>query len=263
MSSQFSETTAAGYEGFMGRWSRLLAPQFLNFARLQGGMHVLDLGCGTGSMSREILNRVGDDGKVCGVDISSSFIEHAKESISDPRASFDVQDATELKFETDQFDAALSLLVLNFVPQSREAVAEMVRVTKSGGTLAAATWDQAGGFGMMSMFLDTAAALDEEAVSVRARARSAFLTREGELETAFREAGALELESTTLMIRMRFADFQDYWSAFLSGSAYLIGLDEERRERLRLAVMDAYCGGRPDGPCSVVAVANAVRARAP
>jgi ubiquinone/menaquinone biosynthesis C-methylase UbiE len=109
MSSRFPETDAAGYEVFMGRWSRLLAPEFLNFAGIRNGMHVLDLGCGTGSLSREILDRIGDDGTVCGVDISSGFIKHAKETIADPRASFDVQDATELTFETDQFDAALSL----------------------------------------------------------------------------------------------------------------------------------------------------------
>jgi hypothetical protein len=81
----------------------------------------------------------------------------------------------------------------------------MVRVTKSGGTLAAATWDQAGGFGMMSMFLDTAAALDEEAAKVRARARSAFLTREGELEAAFREAGAMDLVYRGTVMRQRSA----------------------------------------------------------
>jgi ubiquinone/menaquinone biosynthesis C-methylase UbiE len=263
MSSIFAEMNATGYERFMGRWSRVLAPQFLNFARIQDGMQVLDLGCGTGSLSRVLLDRIGEDGKVVGVDISSGFVEFANETIDDPRARFEVQDAAELKFETDQFDAAISLLVLNFVPESRDAVAQMVRVTKSGGTLAAATWDQAGGLGMMSMFLDTAAALDEEAATVRARARGAFLTREGELEYAFREAGALDVDTATLMIRMKFSDFQDYWSSFLSGSAYLINLDEERRERLRIAVMKAYCNGRPDGPCSFVAVANAVRARAP
>ncbi len=263
MSSRFSATDAAGYELLMGRWSRLLAPQFLDFARVQRGMQVLDLGCGTGSLSRDLLERLGDAGRVVGVDISPAFVEHAKETIVDPRASFDVQDATDLSFETGRFDAALSLLVLNFVPQCRDAVSQMVRVTRSGGLLAAATWDQAGGFGMMNMFLDTAAALDEEARDVRARARAALLTREGELEAAFREAGALDVEEATLMIRMRFIDFQDYWSAFLRGSAYVNGLDAERRERLRAAVMEAYCGGRPDGPCSFVAVANAVRARAP
>lgn len=267
MSSRFPATNAAGYEHQMGRWSRLLAPMLLDYAGLRPGSHVLDLGCGTGSLTRAVLDRIGDAGRVVGVDISAPFVEHARANIDDERASFRVADATALSFASGEFDASVSLLVLNFIPNARSAVAEMLRVTRSGGTVCAATWDVGGGLMLTRMFYDTAAALDPEASAVRGRGQSALLTHEGELGAVFREAGARDVEETDLVMRMRFTGFNDYYSSFLTGQsppgAYLVGLDEERRERLRAALFDAYCGGRDDGPRSFVAVAHAVRARAP
>jgi SAM-dependent methyltransferase len=267
MSSRFPATNATGYEHQMGRWSRLLAPQLLAYAGLQAGSCVLDLGCGTGSLTRAVLDRIGEAGCVVGVDISAPFIEHARANVTDERASFDVQDATQLSFASGEFDASVSLLVLNFIPDARTAVAEMLRVTRSGGVIAAATWDVGGGLVLTRIFYDTAAALDPEATAVRARGQSAPLTHEGELGAAFREAGAREVEETDLMVRMRFTNFDDYYSSFLTGQsppgAYLVGLDEERRARLRAALFDAYRGGRDDGPRSFVAVAHAMRGRTP
>jgi SAM-dependent methyltransferase len=237
MSSRFPATNADGYELQMGRWSRVLAPKFFDFAQVQPGSRVLDLGCGTGSLTRVLLERTGGEGSVVGVDVSAPFIEHAKAEITDPRVSFELQDATELAFPDGSFDAVLSLLVLNFVPECRNAITEMLRVARSGGVVAAATWDIAGGLMIARMFLDTAALLDEEAAEVRAKGRRALLTHDGELAAAFREAGALEVEEIDLLIRMKFADFGDYWSSFLSGQsppgAYLSALDDVRRERLR------------------------------
>ena len=136
-----------------------MAQPFLDFAHVRSGSRVLDLGCGTGSLSQALLDRVGPNGALLGVDISPRFVEHATQAIADPRARFVVANASHLDLPSGTFDATLSLLVLNFVPEYRTAVSEMARVTRSKGIVSAAVWDLFGGFLMLRMFWDTAAML--------------------------------------------------------------------------------------------------------
>jgi SAM-dependent methyltransferase len=265
MSSIFKATDAGGYEQMMGRWSRILAQSFLEFAGIRPGWKVLDLGCGTGSLTKAVADQNGP-GRVVGTDISAPYVEYARARISDPRVSFTVSDATHLNFADNAFDAALSMLVLNFVPEFRAAAKEMLRVTRPGGTVAAAVWDMAGGLMMSRIYWDTAACLDPAARASRGRVQSAPLSREGELSGLFREIGLVDVQEQDLLIRMRFSNFGDYWTPFLSGQGpvgYMATLDETQRERFREALFDAYCGGSPDGPRSFVAVACAVRGRSP
>src|SRR4051794_10175212 len=150
MGSNFVANDAEGYELVMGRWSRKLPEPFLAFAGLEGAKRVLDVGCGTGSLTRAIAARHAAE--VVGVDIAPPFVDHASARNSDPRVRFEVQDASELSFASGSFDAALSILVLNFIPEYRSAAAGMVRVTRSGGLVGAACWSLEGGSVMMRTF---------------------------------------------------------------------------------------------------------------
>jgi SAM-dependent methyltransferase len=263
MASIYTATSAEGYELYMGRWSPALAESFLDFANLGPAGRVLDVGCGTGSLTRAIAARV--DGEVVGVDIAAPFVKHARASNKNPRITYDVQDASNLSFPHASFDAALSILVLNFIPDYRAAASEMVRVTRSGGKIAAACWHVEGSFTMMRIFWDTAAAVDSAASSRRASYNSAPLTRHGELASLFRELGVRDLEEIDLTVWMRFENFDDYWSPFTLGQgtqgAYVATLDKPEKERLRKGLRDAYCAGREDGPRAFAAIANAVKGR--
>jgi len=263
MASTYAATNAEGYELHMGRWSPALAEPFLDFADLGPAGRVLDVGCGTGSLTRAIAARVNGD--VLGVDVSAPFIGHARASNRNARISYEVHDASKLSFPHASFDAALSILVLNFVPEYRSAASEMVRVTRTGGRVAAACWHVEGGFTMMRIFWDTAVALDPSASSRRGSYYSAPLTRHGELASPFRELGTRDVEETDLTIWMRFQNFDDYWRPFTFGQgtqgAYLATLDQKKGDRLREALRDAYCAGREDGPRAFASIANAAKGR--
>src|ERR1043165_3404940 len=144
VSSTFVSADGDGYEFQMGRWSRRLAPLFVNFAGITAAARILDVGCGTGSLSFN-LARNPSIGNVCGVDFSPIYIEHAKRRNNDARIDFQIGDACALPFPDAAFDRSLSMLVLQFIPQPELAAREMRRVTCPGGTVAA-QWDSRGGF---------------------------------------------------------------------------------------------------------------------
>ena len=265
-SSTFNASSGDGYEQLMGRWSRRLAGPFLAFAGLARGERVLDVGCGTGSLTFQLAQRPELDA-ITGIDYAAPYIEHATLRNTDPRVSFRVGDATALPFPDASFDRVLSLLMLHFVAQPERAVAEMRRVARPGATVAAAVWDARGGFVATRLFHDTAAALDPAAAERRARNFTRPMTRPGDLEAAWRRAGFAEIAATELAIRMEFASFDDYWAPYLGkdgpGADYIATLDEPSLVRLREAVRSAYLDGEPDGARSYVAVAWAAKGIAP
>lgn len=259
ISSTFTATDAAGYDKLMGRWSRILAEPFLEFVHVANGENLLDVGCGTGSLAQAVARRLGA-GNLIGIDVSPVYVDWAKSTNADKRISFEVGDASALRFADRTFDRTLSMLVLNFVPEHRKAAMEMIRVTRHGGTVAAATWRMAGGLVMSRMFWDTAAALDRGASAYRARAFSAPLTHAGELADLFREIGLGNVETRDVTIDMRFDSFADYWTPFLAGQGgpgpYIDGLSATLRGQLGDALRDAYCAGRADGPRTFAATAQ-------
>jgi ubiquinone/menaquinone biosynthesis C-methylase UbiE len=141
----FASSSAEGYELQMGRWSRRLAPAFIRFAGTTAALRVLDVGCGTGNLCLALLQDP-QVVKVCGLDIAPEYVEWAKRRVDDSRVNFQVGNADALPFADATFDHTLSMLLLQFVPQADLAAREMRRVTRSGGTVAAATWDTRGGF---------------------------------------------------------------------------------------------------------------------
>jgi SAM-dependent methyltransferase len=264
--STFNASSGDGYEQLMGRWSRRLAVPFLAFAGVSPGERVLDVGCGTGSLTFLLAARP-DLEAICGIDYAPPYIEHAARRNTDPRVSFRVGDAGALPFPDASFDRVLSLLMLHFVAQPERAVAEMRRVARPGATVAAAVWDARGGLVANRLFHDTAAALDPAAATRRARNYTRPMTRPGELTAAWQQAGLAKIAATELAIRMEFASFDDYWAPYLGkdgpGAEYIATLDESAVARLREAVRSAYLDGEADGPRSYVAVAWAVKGIVP
>jgi len=266
-SSTFVASDGDGYELTMGRWSRCLAQPFIDFVGLAGAGRVLDVGCGTGSLAAAIASWVPVPAEVHGVDLSPTYVEHARAHHHDPKLRFDVGDACALAFADHTFDSVLSLLLLHFVPRAQDAIAEMRRVAKPGAVVGAAVWDVRGGFVANRMFFDTAAALDRRAAEARARNYTRPMTRPGELATAWRDAGLLDVTDTLLQIRMEFASFADYWAPYLGkegpAAAFVGSLTQDERARLESALRAAYLDGEPDGPRSYAASAWAVRGVAP
>jgi SAM-dependent methyltransferase len=235
---------------------------FASFAEIAGAARVLDVGCGTGNLGL-CLTQDFDVASVCGVDLSPAYIEHACRRNAEPKLTFQVGDACALPFKNKEFDHTVSMLALQFVPQADIALQEMCRVTRPGGTVAAATWDTRGGFVVLRMILDAAAILGTSGRQARAAAYIRPLSRPGELSRLWKGAGLQYVVQETRTIRMDFASFADFWAPMEGHegpvAAYVQSLTTDARNRLCDAVADAYVDGEPDGPRSYAATAWVVR----
>jgi ubiquinone/menaquinone biosynthesis C-methylase UbiE len=266
MTSSFTVRSASGYERLMGRWSRKLAVPFIEFAGLDDGERVLDVGYGTGSLTFA-LPQAANVGEVAAFDYSPVFVEEARRRNSDPRITIQQADACAIPFPDDRFDRALALLVLHFVPDAGRAVAEMRRVVRPGGVVAAAVWDHLGGMPGTRMMWDTVAALDERAKLMRGQYFFQPMMRPDEMRNSLVEHGLADVEQVSLLIRMDYASFEDYWEPIAAGEGplgkYVASLDPARRAKADQAVRAAYEGGQPDGFRSFAAVARACRGVVP
>ena len=203
--------------------------------------------------------------QVVGIDPAPAYVAYARSQQSGARVRFEEGDARQLRFETGSFDRTLSLLVMNFIPDPAAAVREMARVTRPGGTVAAAVWDYGQGMEMLRLFWDevvkfipAAEALDE---------RHMPLSRQGELAALWRQHRFDDVSEEALTIETRFDSFDDYWSPFLEGQGpaggYVQTLSDRQREQLRLRLRARLLDGRPDGPIVLRARAWAVRGAVP
>jgi SAM-dependent methyltransferase len=217
----FSESD--GYERFMGRWSRRLAPLFVTFAGVTEGDRVLDVGSGTGALSAAAA--AIDSVQVTGVERSAAYVRYAREHVS---GRFEVGDALALPFPADAFNRTLSMLVLNFVADPAAALHQMVRVTRPGGVVAAAVWDYGDGMQMLRTFWDTAVALDSDAAP--RDERNMPLATRGSLAELWRTHGLQDVDEQALTIEMPFASFDDYWQG--PAGVYTAGLAESARHAL-------------------------------
>ncbi|MEO8611681.1 MAG: class I SAM-dependent methyltransferase [Chloroflexota bacterium] len=241
----------AAYEPYVGRWSRLVAQQFLSGLNVSPDSQWLDVGCGTGVLTQTVL-KLAQPRIMTGIDRSEGFIGYARQQVVDERADFKVGDAQSLPLEDATYDAAISGLVLNFVPQPIQMVREMARVTRPGGSVAIYIWDYASKMQFMRHFWNAAAALDPAAYDLD-EGRRFPLNQPEPLGNLFREAGLQKVEVKPIDINTDFRDFDDFWSPFLGGQGsaptYLMSLPEEKRdalrERLRMSLPIAVDGSIP------------------
>lgn len=257
-------SVSAGYERFMGRWSRLLAPAYIAFAGVKDGDRVLDVGTGTGALA-SALEAATTSSEIVGIDPSADFINYAKKNVKSGRASFEVGDAQALRFADASFDQTMALLVMNFVPDHNKAIVEMRRVTRPQGVVSACVWDYNAGMEMLRFFWDEVVALDP--VMAPKDERNMKLSREGQLGELWKKAGLVNVQEKPLVIEQAYTSFDDYWGPFLKGAgpggAYVVSLADERRRQLEARMRKRLLGNRDDGAFVLKAQAWCVRGEAP
>jgi SAM-dependent methyltransferase len=257
-------SSGSAYERYIGRWSRRVAPIFLDWLAVDAGSRWLDVGAGTGALTQAILDCC-DPISVIGIDPSEPFVARAREAVEDPRARFVIGDAAATGLEDDAVDAVVSGLVLTFVPDAVSALEEARRVVRRGGTVAGYVWDYAGGMQFIRRFWDAAIEVDPAAAALDQGARFP-IAAPGPLAAAFSSAGFDDVATLGIEVPTVFTDFDDYWTPFLGGTgtapAYVASLSDTQvdamRERLRTSLPI-----EPDGSIRLVARAWAARGRRP
>jgi len=246
------EVAAEAYDRFMGRHSVQLSPQLADLAAVEPGQHVLDVGCGPGALTAELVARL-DAEAVTAVDPSSPFVDAAR--ARNPGVLVEQAPAERLPFADDRFDAALAQLVVHFMDVPVAGLREMARVTREGGVVAASVWDLAGGRAPLSPFWEAARTLDPEARDELDRPG----TGKGHLPELFRQASLRDVREETHTATSEFATFEEWWEPYTLGvgpaGAYVARLDDETRDRLR-----DMCRERlRDAPFTLTSCAWAVR----
>jgi SAM-dependent methyltransferase len=252
--------SGSAYEPYVGRWSRPVAAEFVSWLPVPAQRAWLDVGCGTAAVTQAIL-RAAQPASVVGVDPSDGYVGYARRYVTDPRASFEPGDAMALPFAAPRFDAVVSGLVLNFVPDPAAAVREMARVTTPGGLVAGYVWDYAGEMQLMRHFWTAAAELDPGAAHLDEGTRFPICSP-ATLADLFVGAGLADVQTRAIDVPTTFRDFDDYWTPFLGGQGpapgYAMSLTAGDRERLRERIR----GRLPfaaDGSIPLIARAWAVR----
>jgi SAM-dependent methyltransferase len=245
---------ADAYDRFMGRYSAPLAPVFADFAGVESGHRVLDVGCGPGALTAELVRRLGP-ANVSAVDPSEPFVAAARKR--QPEVSVQLAAAENLPFEDQSFDAALAQLVVHFMTDPDAGLRELGRVTRTGGVVAACVWDHAGGQGPLSLFWKAARELDPDVEDESKRVGA----REGHLGQLFRVAGLRDIEEGAISVDVEHPSFEDWWEPFTLGvgpaGAFVSGLDADRKERLRERCREML----PAPPFIVTVLAWAARGR--
>ncbi len=221
---------ADAYDRFMGRYSVLLSPQLADLAGISGGQRVLDVGCGPGALTAELVARVGP-AAVFAVDPSETFVAAAR--ARNPGVNVQQAFAEQLPFPDQAFDATLAQLVVHFMSDPAAGLMEMRRVTRQDGVVTACVWDHAGGQGPLSPLWDAARELNPE-IEDESRLMG---SRQGDLAQLFESTGLREVEETALSVSVRHPSFEEWWEPFTLGvgpaGVHVAGLDSQHRAQLR------------------------------
>ncbi len=250
------------YERYMGRWSRQVAPLFVDWVGAPEGASWIDIGCGTGILTAAVLDRRAPS-RVLGIDRTPAFLEAARSQVTDARATFEPGDAQAIPAGDAAFDVAVAGLLLNFVQEPGRLLDEMVRVVRTGGPVALYVWDYPGHMQIMRHFFDAATALDPGARDFDDGIKAPFC-RPAPLAAMLAGAGLAEVETRAIDIPTAFASFDDYWTPFLGGTGsaprYCMSLSEAARDRLLEELRQRLPTG-PDGEILLAARAWAARGR--
>lgn len=223
------------YERYVGRWSRQVAQKFILWLDMPKNCQWLDVGCGTGALSQKITE-LAEPAKVTGIDRSENYANLARGMVNHPAAEFRVGDAEALPVEAGLYDVAVSGLVLNFIQQPDQMIAEMARAVRKGGSVALYVWDYAGKMQFMRHFWNAAASLDDDAFDLD-EGRRFPMCNPTPLTHLFQDAGLHHIETRPIDIPTDFKNFEDFWMPFLGGQGsapgYAMSLSEERRAELR------------------------------
>ena len=246
------EVAADAYDRFMGRYSVLLSPQLADLAGVRSGQSVIDVGCGPGALTAELVTRLGADA-VSAVDPSDPFVAAARARY--PGVDVQTASAEQLPYLDAGFDAALAQLVVHFMPDPVAGLAEMARVTRPGGVVAACVWDYGGGQSPLRVFWEAARELDSDVDDESALPG----TREGHLAELFDAAGLRDVKQATLTSSLEHDSFEEWWQPFTLGVGpaghYAATLDAERLAELREKCRSLL----PTAPFVVTATAWAAR----
>ena len=248
------------YEHYMGRWSRQIAPLFLEWLKVPPDTECLDIGCGTGVLSSAIIANCAPR-LVVGIDQSEAFVETARSQVDDQRFECKQGNGEALPYDDNEFKMAVSGLVLNFVGDKSKAAAEMVRVVRPGGTVALYVWDYSGHMQIMRYFFNAATELDAEA-SKFDDGVNAPICRPAPLSNLFKEAGLEDIEVKAIDIPTAFENFDDYWTPFLGGTGsapkYCTSLSPDAQNELKEKLRNRLPTG-PDGEILLAVRAWAIK----
>lgn len=246
---------AAAYDRFMGRYSTKLAPLFADFARITPGLRVLDVGCGSGALAGELVQRVGA-AHVTGIEPSKPFFEACRARF--PEAEFRHGAAEQLPWNDGAFDAALAQLVLSFVSDADRVAREMRRVVREGGVVAACMWREGAAMQMTDLFWEAASTIEP---ALRDREANMPFRKPGEIAALWKRTGLLDVQEALLEVRVTYRDFDDFWEPLVTAAgtigAYMASVDDERRAALREACRVRL--GNPQQPFELTGRACAVR----
>jgi 2-polyprenyl-3-methyl-5-hydroxy-6-metoxy-1,4-benzoquinol methylase len=247
----FLATDPDVYEHFMGRWSARLAEPFLDFAGVQSGDRVLDVGCGTGTISLALAKR---GATTVGVDASEPYLDGARRLRPHPNVTYEHGDACHLQYSSALFDACVSTLAIDVIPGVDLVAAEMRRVTRSGGVVACGTFDFWGGNSVVDLVLDTGAVLDEGIRTLRAQIKARPIVWANGQANLWRRAGLVEVVEVPIVLSFDYTGFEDYWSSFSTGptriAQRLTALPSGLRSEIEQHVRAGYLAGHRTGPTS-------------
>ena len=260
---RYAATDPDRYEHFMGRWSERLAGGFLAFVGVAPGTHVLDVGCGTGVLTKALA----DAGAVAtGIDASEPYLGGARQYRSHPNIDYERGDIRRMHFADSAFDAAVSTLVLDVLPEVEQVVAEMRRVVRPGGTVASGIHDY-WGFSTLNAVMDTGAVLDQRVAVLRDAMKAHPLVGANGQAALWRRTGLLDVTEVPIVIDCDYPSFADYWATWATGqgrlSVLLLQLPEDVRREIERHVRAWYLAGMPDGSRTCPMVIRCVRGIVP